>query len=88
MLSVYKPRGMTPYGRRKQHEQRTVPVPCRCSDSCSASTERTEPVKLGDTIVEAMGAQGGMTAVSAPATSGIIPNRAAIARLVGAVLAE
>ncbi len=24
-LSVYKPRGMTPYGWRKQHEQRTVP---------------------------------------------------------------
>jgi len=23
-LAVYKPRGMTPYGRRKQHEQRTV----------------------------------------------------------------
>jgi len=23
-LSVYKPRGMTPYGRRKQHEQRTM----------------------------------------------------------------
>jgi hypothetical protein len=21
---VYKPRGMTPYGQRKQHEQRTV----------------------------------------------------------------
>ena len=21
-LAVYKPRGMTPYGRRKQHEQR------------------------------------------------------------------
>jgi len=26
-LSVYKPRGMTPYGRRKQHEQRTVSQP-------------------------------------------------------------
>jgi putative copper export protein len=26
-LSVYKPRGMTQYGRRKQHEQRTVLVP-------------------------------------------------------------
>ena len=26
-LSVYKPRGMTPYGRRKQHEQRTVSPP-------------------------------------------------------------
>jgi hypothetical protein len=26
-LGVYKPRGMTPYGRRKQHEQRTVPQP-------------------------------------------------------------
>lgn len=24
-LSVYKPRGMTRYGQRKQHEQRTVP---------------------------------------------------------------
>ena len=24
-LSVYKPRGLTPYGWRKQHEQRTVP---------------------------------------------------------------
>ena len=23
-LAVYKPRGLTPYGRRKQHEQRTV----------------------------------------------------------------
>jgi uncharacterized membrane protein len=23
-LAVYKPRGMTPYGRRKQHEQRSV----------------------------------------------------------------
>ena len=27
MLSVYKPRGRTRYGRRKQHEQRTVLVP-------------------------------------------------------------
>jgi len=27
MLNVYKPRGMTRYGRRKQHEQRTVPQP-------------------------------------------------------------
>jgi hypothetical protein len=26
-LSVYKPRGLTPYGRRQQHEQRTVPAP-------------------------------------------------------------
>ena len=26
-LNVYKPRGLTPYGWRKQHEQRTVPVP-------------------------------------------------------------
>jgi hypothetical protein len=26
-LSVYKPRGMTPYGQRKQHEQRTVSQP-------------------------------------------------------------
>jgi len=26
-LSVYKPRGMTQYGRRKQHEQRTVSQP-------------------------------------------------------------
>ena len=26
-LSVYKPRGMTPYGWRKQHEQRTVSQP-------------------------------------------------------------
>jgi len=26
-LAVYKPRGMTPYGRRKQHEQRTVSQP-------------------------------------------------------------
>jgi hypothetical protein len=26
-LAVYKPRGMTPYGRRKQHEQRTVVMP-------------------------------------------------------------
>jgi hypothetical protein len=25
MLAVYKPQGMTRYGRRKQHEQRTVP---------------------------------------------------------------
>jgi hypothetical protein len=24
VLAVYKPRGMTPYGQRKQHEQRTV----------------------------------------------------------------
>jgi len=24
ILSVYKPRGMTPYGRRKQYEQRKV----------------------------------------------------------------
>jgi hypothetical protein len=24
VLSVYKPRGMTPYGRRKQHEERSV----------------------------------------------------------------
>ena len=27
VLNVYKPRGLTPYGWRKQHEQRTVPVP-------------------------------------------------------------
>jgi hypothetical protein len=27
VLAVYKPRGMTPYGRRKQHERRTVLVP-------------------------------------------------------------
>jgi len=26
-LAVYKPRGMTPYGRRKQHDQRTVLLP-------------------------------------------------------------
>jgi uncharacterized membrane protein len=26
-LAVYKPRGMTPYGRRKQHEQRTLLAP-------------------------------------------------------------
>jgi hypothetical protein len=26
-LSVYKPRGMTPYGRRKQHEQRSLSQP-------------------------------------------------------------
>jgi len=26
-LAVYKPRGMTPYGWRKQHEERTVLVP-------------------------------------------------------------
>jgi hypothetical protein len=26
-LSVYKPRGMTPYGWRKQHEERTVSQP-------------------------------------------------------------
>lgn len=26
-LSVYKPRGMTPYGQRKQHEQRAVSQP-------------------------------------------------------------
>ncbi|MGH8546922.1 MAG: DUF2269 domain-containing protein [Gammaproteobacteria bacterium] len=26
-LSVYKPRGMTPYGRRKQHEQRALSQP-------------------------------------------------------------
>jgi hypothetical protein len=26
-LSVYKPRGMTRYGRRKQHEQHTPPAP-------------------------------------------------------------
>ena len=26
-LAVYKPRGMTPYGRRKQREQREVPTP-------------------------------------------------------------
>ena len=28
-LSVYKPRGMTRYGRRKQHEQRTLSQPIR-----------------------------------------------------------
>ena len=27
ILSVYKPRGVTPYGRRKQHEQRTASQP-------------------------------------------------------------
>jgi hypothetical protein len=27
VLAVYKPRGMTPYGQRKEHEQRTAPVP-------------------------------------------------------------
>jgi hypothetical protein len=27
VLAVYKPRGMTPYGWRKQHEQRTVSQP-------------------------------------------------------------
>jgi hypothetical protein len=27
VLAVYKPRGMTPYGLRKQHEQRTVSQP-------------------------------------------------------------
>ena len=27
VLNVYKPRGMTPYGWRKQHEQRTVSQP-------------------------------------------------------------
>jgi hypothetical protein len=27
VLAVYKPRGMTRYGWRKQHEQRTVLVP-------------------------------------------------------------
>jgi len=27
VLAVYKPRGVTPYGRRKQHEQRTALVP-------------------------------------------------------------
>jgi hypothetical protein len=26
-LSVYKPRGMTRYGQRKQREQRAVPTP-------------------------------------------------------------
>jgi len=26
-LAVYKPRGLTPYGQRKQHEQRTVSQP-------------------------------------------------------------
>jgi hypothetical protein len=26
-LSVYKPRGLTPYGRRKQREERTVSQP-------------------------------------------------------------
>jgi hypothetical protein len=26
-LNVYKPRGLTPYGWRKQHEQRTAPQP-------------------------------------------------------------
>jgi hypothetical protein len=26
-LNVYKPRGMTPYGWRKQHEQRRVSQP-------------------------------------------------------------
>ena len=26
-LGVYKPRGMTPYGRRKQHEERTLSPP-------------------------------------------------------------
>lgn len=27
VLAVYKPRGLTPYGRRKQHEERTVSQP-------------------------------------------------------------
>jgi hypothetical protein len=27
VLAVYKPQGMTPYGRRKQHERRAVPQP-------------------------------------------------------------
>jgi hypothetical protein len=27
VLAVYKPRGMTPYGRRKELERRTLPVP-------------------------------------------------------------
>lgn len=27
ILSVYKPRGLTRYGQRKQHEQRKLPVP-------------------------------------------------------------
>ena len=27
ILAVYKPQGVTPYGRRKQHEQRTVSQP-------------------------------------------------------------
>jgi len=27
VLAVYKPQGVTPYGRRKQHEQRTVSQP-------------------------------------------------------------
>ena len=26
VLNVYKPRGLTPYGSRKQHEQRTLPA--------------------------------------------------------------
>jgi hypothetical protein len=27
VLAIYKPRGLTPYGRRKQREQRKVSVP-------------------------------------------------------------
>jgi hypothetical protein len=27
VLAIYKPRGVTPYGWRKQHERRTVPQP-------------------------------------------------------------
>jgi hypothetical protein len=33
-LAVYKPRGMTRYGWRKQHEQRTVPVPVEDVVNC------------------------------------------------------
>ncbi len=34
VLNVYKPRGLTPYGWRKQHEQRTV------SPAVDAATQR------------------------------------------------
>jgi hypothetical protein len=50
----------------------SVRCTCRsCGDCCSTSTERTEPVKPGDTIVAAMGAPGSVTAVPAPADDGV-----------------
>lgn len=40
-LSVFKPRGMTRYGQRRQHEQRTMSQPSgRCPDRASLSTDK------------------------------------------------